>query len=252
MGVPALLAGPYPRPSRHGQLLFNGDRLDQKSFHTLYEQTPEGFKAELIGGVVYLASPVSIRHGRPHARLAAWVANYVEETPHTDGLDNTTNILDEEDSEPQPDLMLRIDPAAGGQTRDSEDEFVVGPAELVIEVANTSVAIDLNAKLEDYEKYGVREYVVADAQHERVLWFVRRGGKFAELRPGADGLLRSRVFPGLWLDPTAIWGATSRRLTAALRLGLATPEHAAFVAKLEAKAARHRSKRKPPAPEEPS
>jgi Uma2 family endonuclease len=236
------------RDGRFGQLLYSGDRLDRRTFHALYLLTPEGFKAELIGGVVYVASPVSFRHGRPHAVLCGWLALYSEATPHTDVLDNTTNILGEEDSEPQPDLMMRIDPVAGGQTRDSKDEYVVGPAELVVEVANSSAAIDLNAKFNDYQRYGVREYLVADAQRERVRWFARRGGKFAELKPDADGLLKSRTFPGLWLDPAAVFDRTSRRLTAALRLGLATPEHAAFVAKLEAKAARRPSK-SPPAPE---
>ena len=247
MGMPVLDTGPYPRSTKHGQLLFNGDRLDQKTFHALYEQTPEGFKAELIGGIVYLASPVSIRHGRPHGLLCTWLGNYSADTPGTDVLDNTTNIL-QEDSEPQPDLMLRINPEAGGQNRDTPDEYVEGPSELVVEVANTSAAIDLNAKLEDYEKYGVREYLVADASRERAHWFVRRGNRFVELKPDADGLLKSKVFAGLWLDPLGVFAANGRRLTAALRLGLATPEHAKFVAKLEAKVARSRSK-KPPAPE---
>lgn len=84
----------------YGQLLFNGDRMDQKTFHALYLRTPDGFKAELVGGVVYLASPVSFRHGRPHAALCLWLGSYQGVTPGTDALTNTTNLLDE-DSEPQ-------------------------------------------------------------------------------------------------------------------------------------------------------
>ena len=214
-------------------LLRNGDRLDQKTFHALYEQTPEGFKAELVKGIVYVtASPTTFRHGRPHARLAFWLTTYVEETAGTDALDNTTNILGEE-SEPQPDLCLRVLPECGGQTTE-DDKYIYGPSELVAEVAYSSVAIDLHAKKRDYEKAGVKEYLVVLADREEVVWFVRGRKGFSPLKPDADGVLRSRAFPGLWLDPAAVFAKTTRRLSTVLRQGLATDEHAAFVSTLEA------------------
>jgi len=40
------------------------------------------------------------------------------------------------------------------------------------------------------------------------------------------------VFPGLWLDPIALMKSDTRRLRAAVDLGCAAPEHAAFVARL--------------------
>ena len=231
------------------QLLQNGDRLDQKTFHALYEQCEPGFRAELILGEVHLPSPTSGRHGGPHARLIQWLLNYTEETDGVEGFDNTSLILTE-DSEPQPDGQLRIRPESGGQTSDDTEGYIHGACELAAEVANATVSIDLNRKRTMYELAGVREYLVWVVAQKRVVWFVRRGAKFVELQPDADGLLKSRTFPGLWLDPAAVFDRTSRRLTAALRLGLATPEHAAFVAKLEAKAARRRSKSAPP-PEAP-
>ena len=233
------------RPTVDEVLLHNGDHLDQKTFHELYKRTPDGFKAELIGGIVYVASPTTFRHGRPHMRLALWLGFYNDETLGTDGLDNTTNML-AEDSEPQPDLCLRIEPEYGGQTRDDPDGYVIGPAELVAEVAYSTAAIDLHRKRNDYERAGVKEYVVALAREERVMWFVRGRRGFVELRPDADGVLRSKIFPGLWLEPAAVFARQPRRLLAALNKGLATPEHAAFVAKLEAKrAALARKKPKP-------
>ena len=80
---------------------------------------------------------------------------------------------------------------------------------------------------------GVQEYVVRALEPDEVLWFVLRKGRLVELSPGSDGILRSEIFPGLWLDPAALLAGNTRRLREVLDLGLATPEHAAFVARLE-------------------
>jgi hypothetical protein len=103
---------------------------------------------------------------------------------------------------------------------------------LIADVAWAPESIDLHAKKSDYEKAGVREYVVVALRMNRVFWFVRRRGKFKELTPGADSIFRSVVFPGLWLDPAALLRRDRKRLLAVLRQGLAAPEHAAFIAKL--------------------
>ena len=63
-------------------------------------------------------------------------------------------------------------------------------------------------------------------------WFVLRDGRFELPSPGGDGLYRSEVFPGLWLDPVALFAEDLAGLVAAVDLGAATPEHADFVARL--------------------
>ncbi len=215
--------------------LENGARMDQPTFHALYKQTPEGFRAQLIGGTVYvMASPTSQRHGRPHARIVHWLSLYSDDTPGTDVLDNTTNVLGRE-SEPEPDACLLVQPEYGGQTAADKDDMLVGAPELIVEVANTTRAIDLGRKKADYEEAGVREYVVILAQEQAVVWFRRGPDEFTEMPAGANGVFRSELFPGLWLDPRGIFDPTTRRLTAATRKGLASPEHAAFVAGLAAR-----------------
>ena len=211
--------------------LENGDRLDQKTFHDRYEAMPEGFKAELIGGIVYVSSPLSRRHGRPHARLMGWLTAYEAATPGTDVLDNTTTILGKE-SELQPDGALVILPEHGGTSRVGKDDYLDGPPEWLGEIASTTESIDLFGKKADYERAGVKEYMVAALRQQKVLWWALRRGKFKPLRPGRDGIFRSEVFPGLWLDPQALLDLNSARLLAVLHLGVVSPEHAAFVARL--------------------
>jgi Uma2 family endonuclease len=208
-----------------------GDRLDQKTFHERYEAMPEHVKAELIGGIVYMPSPPKPKHGRMHSRLMKWFLDYEDHTPGVEGYDNTTAILDEE-SEPQPDGYLIISPDQGGQMHYNVDEYLVGPPELIGEVASSTESIDLHAKRDAYEQAGVREYLVVALRQARVFWFVLREGRFQEMQPGADGILRSEIFPGLWLDPAALLRRDGKRLTEVLQQGIATPEHTAFVARL--------------------
>ena len=73
---------------------------------------------------------------------------------------------------------------------------------------------------------------------DEVHWFVRRGKTLKRMRPDRDGLYRSKAFPGLWLDPVALLNGDIATVFATLNLGLASPQHAAFVAKLARAAAR--------------
>jgi Uma2 family endonuclease len=217
-------------------LLVNGDHLDQPTYHALYERTPEGFKAELIGGIVFVASPT----GRPHMRwgynLTGWLSTYEDETPGVEGLDSGTFILGPKD-EPEPDISMRIPPQLGGRTQDVGD-YIHGAPELVIEVAYSSAAIDLHLKKERYLKAGADEYLVLDIHSRQPHWFALEAGEYVEIAPDPDGVLRSRRFPGLWLDAEALFKGDRARVAAVVREGCATPEHDAFAASL-ALAAQH-------------
>lgn len=207
-----------------------GDRLDQKSFHERYESMPEDSRAELVGGVVHVPSPLKRPHSRMHVQVTRWLGDYEEETPGTEAFDNATTILDPL-GEPQPDGGLLITVPGIGQTRE-QNQYTVGAPELVVEVASSTEAIDLHRKRADYERAGVKEYIVVALREARVFWFVARDGTFTELLPESDGILRSRVFLGLWLDPAALLRRDGRRVRQVLRQGLASPEHTAFLARL--------------------
>jgi len=209
-----------------------GDHLDQATFHARYEAMPPDFRAELIGGVVFVPSPLRLEHGESHALIMGWLTNYWSATPGTSVRDNTTAILGD-DSEPQPDATLVIEPERGGQTRVSEDGYATGPPELIVEVASSSESIDLHRKRRDYEQAGVLEYVVVVLRQHVVRWFVMQDGTYQEVEPDASGIFKSTVFPGLWLDAPALLRLDGRQVMATLQQGIETSEHAAFVQQLQ-------------------
>src|SRR5262245_7571219 len=176
LSSPSPAVGPQPP----GELppLEPGDHLDQKTFHARYEAMPEDTRAELIGGIVFMPSPLKRPHGRTHTKLMAWLSEYEDATPGVEAYDNVTAILGPE-SEPQPDGCLAVAPGRGGQMRLNDEGYLEGAPELAAEVASTTAAIDLHRKRIDYERAGVREYVVVVLRPARVVWWVNRGGTFA-------------------------------------------------------------------------
>ena len=212
--------------------LVNGQHLDQPTFHERYEAMPDGTWAELVGGRVYMPSPVRNEHGEHDDHVASWIVRYKRSAKGLRSGKNSTVILGHF-GETQPDGHLRIPEELGGQTH-IERGFIVGAPELVVEIARTSRSYDLNGKKAEYAEAGVKEYIVVELDPDRVHWFIRRGDHFEDLSPGTDGIYRSEEFPGLWLDPDALLNEDLDRLSEVLEQGLATPEHAAFAAKLAA------------------
>jgi len=234
MGM-ATPATPTVRPQALGsesatQLLEPGDRLSRSEFERRYERMPRLKKAELIEGTVYMPSPVRARkHAKPHVRLAAWLAEYEAETPGVECFDNSTVRLDLE-NEPQPDLVMIKTPAKGGQARISDDDYLEGAPELAVEVVGSSQAYDLHQKKGAYRRNGVREYLAWITGENRLVWWELVEEEYQEIAPAEDGLVKSKVFPGLWLDTAALLRGDLKGVLATLLRGLDSAEHRAFVA----------------------
>ncbi len=194
--------------------LESGDRLTRDEFHRRYLQRPDIKKAELVDGVVYVASPVRFsQHGEPHNLVSGWLFSYRVLHPSVRiGSDATVRLDDE--NEFQPDALLF---RAERTEALGSDDYVYGPPDLVFEVAASSASYDLHDKKAAYERNGVGEYVVWDIERAKVFWFVLDDARFVEISPDADGVFESRHFPGLRLDSTALLEGDPRRLVAALR-----------------------------------
>ncbi len=221
-------AGPAAEASK--PLLEAGDRLSRDEFERRYERMPHVKKAELIEGTVYMPSPVRFcSHAQPHGQLAIWLGEYAAETPGVGFAADSTVRLDL-DNEPQPDLVLFKLPARGGQARVSADDYLEGAPELAVEVVASSRSYDLHQKKGAYRRNGVREYVAWITGEHRLVWWELREGEYQEIAAAADGLLKSGVFPGLWLDAGALLRSDMKAVLAALRRGLDSPERRAFLA----------------------
>ena len=215
-------------------ILHHGDRLNREEFEQRFDATPELKKAELIEGVVYMSPPLSDDfHAAPHADLMGWLGWYRAHTPGVLAGDNGSVRLDGRNM-PQPDASLRILHEYGGQSR-NEDGYVAGAPEWVGEVSASSARLDLGVKRRVYQRFGVREYVVWRTEEQLLDWFILRDGDYENLPPGEDGIYRSEVFPGLWLDAQALFDRDLRQVLEVLQKGLASPEHAAFVQRLQAR-----------------
>jgi Uma2 family endonuclease len=230
-------AEPTAPPAPATPPLENGDRLTRAEFERRYDAMPGLKKAELIEGVVYMPSPVRHRHhSSPHAKVITWLGTYVAATPGVDAGDNGSIRLDL-DNMPQPDAFLIVLLSHSERAHISEDDYVERGPELIAELASSSVSIDLNTKLHVYRRNEVQECIVWRVEDQAIDWFVLRDGRYERLAPDPANLYRSEVFPGLWLHPAAMVRGDLRTVLDVIRESLATPEHAASVARLQARAA---------------
>jgi hypothetical protein len=228
-----------PAEVEHTPPLQAGDRLTREEFERRYNAMPHLKKAELIEGVVYVPSPTSHRnHGNPHFNLIGWLSDYAEGTPGVEGGDSGSLRLDL-DNEPQPDAYLIVLPDHGGQVRiDENGGFILGAPELVAEVAASSANYDLHDKLNAYRRNGVLEYVVWRVFDRAVDWFVLQKGRYERLELDPSGIYKSRVLPGLWLNPAALIDRDLRTVAQTAQEGISSAEHADFVSRLQATAGR--------------
>ncbi len=212
--------------------LEDGARLSRVEFERRYVAMTGLKKAELIEGIVSMPSPVHFqRHGMPHGRIVAWIGCYQAGTPGVEYAPDVTVRLDPENVL-QPDASLLIKPENGGRSKLSDDDFLEGAPELVVEVASSTVGVDLGKKLAVYCRNGVREYIVWRVRDRRIDWFVLRDGSYARLEPDEHGVHRSEVFPGLWLDRDAMLRNDTAAILETLRQGIASDEHRRFVDRL--------------------
>jgi hypothetical protein len=185
--------------------LESGDRMDRAEFHRRYELRPDIKKAELVEGVVFVASPVRVpHHSSPHFVLIGEFYVYRKSHPGVLGDDNGTWFADD-DSEVQPDAILRFAPSHGGASHlDADGKYLVGAPELVAEVSASSFSIDMHRKRDLYLRAGVREYIAWETEGGAFYWWRSEGGAWVVIEPDQQGVLHSTVFEGLALDPAEL------------------------------------------------
>lgn len=213
--------------------LHNGDVLTRDEFEQRYEAMPLVKKAELIEGVVYMPTPVGDAHSWSHGQIMAWLGVYCAATPGVRMNDNATVRLDT-DNEAQPDALVRIVADKLGRSHVNEDDYIEGAPELIVEVAHSSASYDRHVKLHVYRRNGVQEYVIWNLYDNQVEWFQLVEGRYVTLLPDADGVIRSRALPGLWLAVEALTSGNLADVIDMVQKGIQIADHAAFVQQLQA------------------
>jgi Uma2 family endonuclease len=203
-------------------LLENGDRLTRHEFERRYTAMPYqkkgSNKAELIEGIVYMASPLRFEsHAKPHGNIIGWLWNYsitaTEEV--TLGIEPTVRL--DLDNEFQPDAVMFM-PGRGASI--TADDYIEGAPELVIEIAASTVSIDLHDKKAAYRRNGVQEYIVWRTLDREIDWFSLQDGDYIRLKLDENGIIKSQAFPGLWLAVEAMLSGSMADVLKVLQSGL--------------------------------
>jgi Uma2 family endonuclease len=202
-------------------LLENGDRLTRHEFERRYTAMPYqktgSNKAELIEGIVYIASPVRLRsHAQPHSQITGWLGLYQANEPSLMvGIEPTVRL--DLDNEFQPDAVMFI-PGRGASI--TEDDYIAGTPELVVEIAASTVSIDLHQKKAAYRRNGVQEYIVWRTLDREIDWFSLQDGEYIQLEIDERGVIKSLIFPGLWLAVESMLSGSMSDILAILQTGL--------------------------------
>jgi Uma2 family endonuclease len=117
----------------------------------------------------------------------------------------------------KPDVLLFV---PGQGARISEDDYISGAPELMVEISASTVSIDLHQKKQAYQRNGVREYIVWRTLEREIDWFWLDNGEYIRLKPDENGVIQSQVFPGLWLAVEAMLSGEINEVLSVLQAGL--------------------------------
>lgn len=169
----------------------------------------EDQKADLIDGVIYMASPENIDAGRLFGWLMTVMSTYAEEKQLGEVFGSRIACRFDDRSAPEPDILFVRNEHADRLHRGG----VEGAPDLVIEIVSPdSVERDYEAKRQQYQRFKVPEYWIIDEEEKSVLLLRRnRRGRYQEIPP-RRGVFHSEVLTGFWLDPSWLWPPRPPRL----------------------------------------
>jgi len=178
-----------------------GDKITYEEFlHSCDEDT----LAEWVDGEVVMTSPASDRHQDLCDFLVTILRVYTEQR----GLGLVRSAPFQMKTGPnlpgrEPDILF----VAKENVPRFKNVYLDGPADLIVEVVSPESRLrDRGEKLAEYEMGGVREYWVIDPGRQQADFSVLdEGGRYERRRPDAQGVYRSAVVPGFWINEQWFW-----------------------------------------------
>ncbi len=181
----------------------------------------EGQKADLIDGVIYMASPDSLNSFRLSKWLIALLDDYVLELDLGEIFGIRIAFRLDVRQSPEPDIGFVMK----SRLNLAHEGYFDGPPDAAFEIVSPeSIHRDYHKKRRQYEKYGVREYWIIDQLEETMtLLRLNKRGKYQEVR-AKDGNYYSEIIDGFWLDPKWLWHSPRPRKADVLKQLLATKD----------------------------
>ncbi len=162
----------------------------------------EDQKADLIDGVIYMASPENIDANDLFGWLFAVMSIFAEERKLGRIFGSRVACRLDDHNAPEPDILF--------VRREHDDRVhrggVEGAPDLAIEIVSPeSVERDYEDKRKKYQRFCVSEYWIIDEEEKSILLLrLSSRGRYREIKP-RGGVLRSEVLTGFWLDPNWLW-----------------------------------------------
>jgi Uma2 family endonuclease len=159
-------------------------------------------KADLIDGVIYMASPEGIPSNELFLRLITVIRFFVRRRKLGTVFGSRMACRLDDKNAPEPDILF----VANKNLARLKHGGVEGPADFAVEIVSPeSVELDYGKKRRQYQRFGIREYLIVDeAERHVTLLRLDRKGKYREV-PARKGRVQSQVVPGFWLDPGWLW-----------------------------------------------
>jgi len=162
-----------------------------------FSLVPEGQKADLIDGVIYMASPDSPVHNRLACFVQFLMQGYARGRSLGDIYVSRVAFVLSEWRAPEPDIAFLCAERLG----DVQPGRINGGPDIAVEiVSHESRTRDYVEKKRLYEEAGVSEYWLVDPIQRRVEFFRLEAGRYALAPLEQNRIFRSRALPGFWLN----------------------------------------------------
>jgi len=163
--------------------------------------------AEWVDGEVLPKMPVSVVHQRSsrflYALINAWVEYHQLGEVHHPPLLVKLPLPDNREVAREPDIVVILNSNMGRFA----EQYFDGAPDLIAEITSpASRHTDRIVKYEEYETAGVPEYWLIDPDRQYAEFFQRdEAGLYRVAFSGTEGVYRSRVLEGFWLQVEWLW-----------------------------------------------